>query len=73
MQKTLLVLGGRADEDLKSIFLRRKSFKDHETPTFLVVSVPQRGLKDTVRKPLGRLYLGVIRTTYEFRSSDPHK
>jgi hypothetical protein len=36
-------LGGRSDEDLKSIFLRRKSFKDPATPTFSVLSVPQRG------------------------------
>jgi hypothetical protein len=39
--KTLLALGGRPDDDLKSIFLRRKSFKDHAAPTFLVLSLPK--------------------------------
>jgi hypothetical protein len=32
----------------------------------------QRGLKYTEHKPVGRHYLGVTRTTNEFRSSHPH-
>jgi hypothetical protein len=41
-------------------------------PLFFLLLQAQRGLKDTERKPLGHLYLGVTYNDFRIRISDPH-